>query len=113
MVLAVGKNSTKGKLQQVILNEGEKEESKTPLELKLGDVAEDIGKFGMYAAVFTFLALLSKYLFSKYKEYDFHSKIFQQHISNLTNIYNPNNDSCQQRSFVLNHFYKRIDKLSV
>lgn len=92
MVLAVGKNSTKGKLQQVVLNEGDKEESKTPLELKLEDVAEDIGKFGMYAAVFTLIALLSKYLFSKYTEYEFHSKILQEHISNLTNIYNSNND---------------------
>lgn len=93
MVLAVGKNSTKGKLQQVVLNEGNKDESKTPLELKLEDVAEDIGKFGMYAAVFTLIALIAKYFFSKYQEYQFHLKILQEHISDVKNIYNSNNDT--------------------
>ncbi len=92
MVLAVGKKSAKGKLQQMVLNEGNNEESKTPLELKLEDVAEDIGKFGMYAAVFTFIALISKYLFSKYSEYEYHSKILQEHIFNLTSLYNVNKD---------------------
>jgi len=86
MVLAVGKNSTKGKLQMAILQDGDKEESKTPLELKLEDVAADIGKFGMFAALFTFIALLLKFLNSKYQEYQFHSKILQNHLSNFTSI---------------------------
>ena len=93
LVLAVGKNSTKGKLQKMIINEGNEEESKTPLELKLEDVASDIGKFGMYSAILTFFALTLKLFFSKYREYEFHTKILNEHISNNTNNLTLNNSN--------------------
>lgn len=54
VVLCVGKNTQenilKAKLQQ--------EDDLTPLQEKLADLADQIGKLGMYSAAFTFLALV-------------------------------------------------------
>ena len=74
LALAVGKNSIKGKVSNiVILSKGDSSD-KTPLEIKLEDIAEDIGKFGLYAAILTFLALCFKLLWSKYTEFIFHTE---------------------------------------
>jgi magnesium-transporting ATPase (P-type) len=54
LVLCVGKNTQenilKAKLQQ--------DDDQTPLQLKLADLADSIGKIGLYSAAFTFLALV-------------------------------------------------------
>eukprot|EP01133_Synstelium_polycarpum_P008414 gene8414-9896_t len=60
MVLAVGVNSQWGKLKSLL----ETPDSETPLTTKLESLAEAIGKFGLAAAVLTFLVLIIKYAIS-------------------------------------------------
>ena len=57
LVLAVGKNSKKGKIEADIIASQQAEDSKTPLENKLEDIADDVGKFGVISAIFTLVAL--------------------------------------------------------
>ena len=67
LVLATGPNSAAGKIREHVMQNKEDEESnKTPLELKLEDIAEDIGKFGLWSAIITLVALLIKLFYSKY-----------------------------------------------
>ena len=69
LVLATGQNSAAGKIREHVMQNKEDEESnKTPLELKLEDIAEDIGKFGLSSALITLGALLIKLFYSKYKQ---------------------------------------------
>lgn len=68
--VAVGKNSVKGKIGEIILKS--KEESQSPLEVKLGDIANDIGLFGLFSALLTFAALTCKLVLYKYEQYHFH-----------------------------------------
>ena len=69
LVLATGQNSAAGKIREHVMQNKEDEESnKTPLELKLEDIAEDIGKFGLSSAVTTLGALLIKLFYSKYQQ---------------------------------------------
>lgn len=86
LVLAVGKESIKGKLQDMILSKGEPEESITPLEFKLQELASDIGKFGIFASIFTLIALLSSFFFSKFEEYTYHNKLYQEMLKNSSKI---------------------------
>ena len=67
LVLATGPNSAAGKIREHVMQNKEDEESnKTPLEIKLEDIAEDIGKFGLWSAIVTLVALLVKLFYSKY-----------------------------------------------
>lgn len=75
LVVAVGKNSVKGKINTIVFNSKTDAEEKTPLELKLEDIAEDIGKFGLYSAILTFIALSSKLCYSKFQQYRFLSSL--------------------------------------
>jgi Ca2+ transporting ATPase len=59
LVLAVGKNSVAGQIQEAIKQS--QEDSKTPLESKLDTIAEDIGKFGLGAAILTLVALFIRF----------------------------------------------------
>ena len=69
LILATGPNSASGKIREHVMQNKEDEESnKTPLELKLEDIAEDIGKFGLWSAIITLVALLVKLFYSKYKQ---------------------------------------------
>ena len=69
LVLATGPNSASGKIREHVMQNKEDEESnKTPLELKLEDIAEDIGKFGLWSAIVTLVALLVKLFYSKYQQ---------------------------------------------
>ena len=69
LVLATGQNSAAGKIREHVMQNKEDEESnKTPLELKLEDIAEDIGKFGLWSAIITLVALLIKLFYSKYQQ---------------------------------------------
>jgi P-type Ca2+ transporter type 2B len=70
LVLAVGKHSVKGKIEEMVVIS--KENSVSPLEIKLGDIANDIGMFGLFSAVLTFVALTVKLVFYKYEQYNFH-----------------------------------------
>jgi Ca2+ transporting ATPase len=73
MVLCVGKNSVAGEIKETIKQA--QEDSKTPLENKLDEIAEDIGKFGLGAAIITLVALFIRFgvIYSKkleaYDEY--------------------------------------------
>ena len=69
LVLATGPNSAAGKIREHVMQNKEDEESnQTPLEIKLADIAEDIGKFGLWSAIITFAALLIKLFYSKYTQ---------------------------------------------
>jgi Ca2+-transporting ATPase len=62
VVVAVGETSTAGAVAMAV-REGKKD---TPLQEQLNDMAEVIGKFGLFAAVFTFAVLTLKELFVIY-----------------------------------------------
>ena len=66
LVLATGPNSAAGKIREHIMQSKEDEEkNKTPLEIKLADIAEDIGKYGLWGAKSTLIVLLIKLFYSK------------------------------------------------
>jgi len=73
LVLAVGKYSIGGAIQEAVKKSQEDEDFKTPLEYKLEDIAEDIGKFGLASALLTLGALLFKLLYSKWEQWAHHS----------------------------------------
>ena len=60
IVLAVGDHSQKGIIRRTVDNA--QENSQTPLEKKLEDIAEKIGWFGMIAGVITLLALTIRFI---------------------------------------------------
>ena len=59
VVLAVGDHSQKGIIKRTIDNA--QENNRTPLELKLDDIAEAIGWFGMAAGIITLVALTIRF----------------------------------------------------
>jgi Ca2+ transporting ATPase len=61
IVLAVGRNSAKGKIEESVKQSQEAEDSKTPLEEKLDTIAAQIGKFGMAASITTLVALMIRF----------------------------------------------------
>ncbi len=65
--VTVGKGSKEVTNSKEESEEKEEEESdddeKTPLELKLNILADDIGKFGLAAAILTFIALILRFLY--------------------------------------------------
>ena len=61
LVLRVGKNSEKGKIAAIVIASQESEDSKSPLEEKLDVMAGDVGKFGLLAAIITFVALIIRF----------------------------------------------------
>ena len=61
LVLRVGKNSEKGKIAAIVVASQESEDSKSPLEEKLDIMANDVGKFGLLAAIITFVALIIRF----------------------------------------------------
>ena len=71
VVLAVGDHSQKGIIKRTIDNA--QENNRTPLELKLDDIAEAIGVFGMAAGIITLVALTIRFIFhyvNNSKEYE-------------------------------------------
>ena len=71
VVLAVGDHSQKGIIKRTIDNA--QENNRTPLELKLDDIAEAIGWFGMAAGVITLIALTIRFVIhfvNNSKEYE-------------------------------------------
>ena len=81
LVLAVGKNSAAGKIREhVMQNKNDEESNQTPLEIKLGDIAEDIGTFGLWSAILTFIALLFKLFYSKYVQMEYRNQQMENFI---------------------------------
>jgi P-type Ca2+ transporter type 2B len=61
VVLAVGKYSVKGKIRETVKQSQEAEDSKTPLEEKLDDIAGQVGYFGLASAIITLVALFIQF----------------------------------------------------
>jgi Ca2+ transporting ATPase len=61
VVLAVGKYSVKGKIRETVKQSQEAEDSKTPLEEKLDDIASQVGYFGLASAIITLVALFIQF----------------------------------------------------
>lgn len=61
--LAVGKNSCDGQIKAKL---EQNSDEMTPLQLKLEQIGEDLGKLGMYAAVFTLHILLLRFFIEKF-----------------------------------------------
>lgn len=61
MVLSVGSNSKKGKIQESVQQNVENDESKTPLENKLDVIANQIGFFGMGSGILTLIVLFIQF----------------------------------------------------
>lgn len=61
VVLQVGKNSVSGKMSELILGDNDS----TPLQDKLSDVADAIGKFGTIAAIAIVIVLFIKFGIAK------------------------------------------------
>jgi magnesium-transporting ATPase (P-type) len=59
LVINVGKNSSIGKINEIV--EGEEEEL-TPLQMKLEKIARDIGYFGLISAVLLFAVLMLRWV---------------------------------------------------
>lgn len=67
LVVVVGVNTVSGKIGERLMGEGDDgEESKTPLQLKLGVVADKIGLYGSIIAIMTFLIMTIKYVIIEY-----------------------------------------------
>lgn len=62
LVVAVGPHSQWGKIKESL----DKEDEKTPLQEKLEDLAELIGKIGLAAAIITFIALLIRWIITEF-----------------------------------------------
>ena len=97
VVLAVGDHSQKGIIKRTIDNA--QENNRTPLELKLDDIAEAIGWFGMAAGVITLVALTIRFAIHYVKgskEYEKESAkkdLVSQYLQNYPyEQYNENNE---------------------
>ena len=111
LVLATGPNSAAGKIREHVMQNKEDEESnKTPLELKLEDIAEDIGKFGLWSAIVTLVALLVKLFYSKYRQMYYKNEqledFIQKHFNNGTYV-----NTTQEK--IINQTYYLIDNYSI
>ena len=111
LVLATGPNSAAGKIREHVMQNKEDEESnKTPLELKLEDIAEDIGKFGLWSAIITLIALLTKLFYSKYRQMYYKNEqledFIQKHFTNGTYV-----NTTQEK--IINQTYYLIDNYSI
>lgn len=61
IVLAVGSSSKKGQIQESVVQSQENDDSKTPLETKLDNIATQIGYFGMISGVCILIALFIRF----------------------------------------------------
>ena len=108
LVLATGKNSSAGKIREhVMQNKNDEESNQTPLELKLADIADDIGKFGLWSAILTLTALLFKLFYSKYSQLQYQNDQMEQFIQttfpNGTYVHSSNNtfDNISNQTYYL------------
>ena len=88
IVIAVGDHSQKGIIRRTVDNA--QEDNQTPLEKKLNVIAENIGWFGMGAAIVTFIALGIFFIINLFK--DKHSYDIENTVLELIKIYDQNNN---------------------
>ena len=62
MILAVGKNSSNGKIMNTVLANKLNSDNKTPLEIKLNKLGKLIGKLGILFALLTCIALIIRFV---------------------------------------------------
>ena len=111
LVLATGPNSASGKIREhVIQNKEDEESNKTPLEIKLEDIAEDIGKFGLWSAIITLVALLIKIFYSKYRQMYYKQEMLKDFIQ--THFHNGTYDKTNSEK-IQNQTYYLIDNYSI
>ena len=111
LVLATGPNSAAGKIREHVMQNKEDEESnKTPLEIKLEDIAEDIGKFGLWSAIITLVALLIKLFYSKYIQMYHKNELLEQFIEK--HFHNGTYDKTTAES-IKNQTYYLLDNYSI
>ena len=93
IVLAVGEHSQKGIIRRTVDNA--QENSQTPLESKLEEIAEMIGYFGIGAGVVTLIALFIRFIINFLKENDDYEKTSKGEAIATTILFNlpyKNND---------------------
>ncbi len=111
LVLATGPNSASGKIREHVMQNKEDEESnKTPLEIKLEDIAEDIGKFGLWSAIITLVALLIKLFYSKYRQMYYKNEMLEEFIQK--HFHNGTYDKTASEK-INNQTYYLIDNYSI
>jgi len=111
LILATGPNSASGKIREHVMQNKEDEESnKTPLEIKLEDIAEDIGKFGLWSAIVTLVALLEKLFYSKYKQMYHKNEMLEAFIEK--HFHNGTYDKTEADK-IKNQTYYLIDNYSI
>ena len=111
LVLATGPNSAAGKIREHVMQNKEDEESnQTPLEIKLADIADDIGKFGLWSAIITFAALLIKLFYSKYTQMYNKNELLEDFIEK--HFHNGTYDKTAAEK-IKNQTYYLIDNYSV
>ena len=111
LVLATGKNSAAGKIREhVMQNKNDEESNQTPLEIKLGDIAEDIGQFGLWSAILTLAALLFKLFYSKYEQMQYRNDKMEEFIQNKFPNGTYTNDTQES---INNQTYYLIDNNSI
>ena len=110
-VLATGPNSAAGKIREHVMQNKEDEESnQTPLEIKLADIAEDIGKFGLWSAIITLIALLIKLFYSKYIQMYHKNELLEAFIEK--HFHNGTYDKTESEK-IKNQTYYLLDNYSV
>ena len=111
LVLATGPNSAAGKIREHVMQNKEDEESnQTPLEIKLADIAEDIGKFGLWSAIITLIALLIKLFYSKYIQMYHKNELLEAFIEK--HFHNGTYDKTEAEK-IKNQTYYLLDNYSV
>ena len=111
LVLATGPNSAAGKIREHVMQNKEDEESnKTPLEIKLEDIAEDIGKFGLWSAIITLVALLIKLFYSKYIQMYHKNELLEAFIEK--HFHNGTYDKTESEK-IKNQTYYLLDNYSI
>ena len=111
LVLATGPNSAAGKIREHVMQNKEDEESnQTPLEIKLADIAEDIGKFGLWSAIITLVALLIKLFYSKYVQMYHKNELLEAFIEK--HFHNGTYDKTESEK-IKNQTYYLLDNYSV
>ena len=79
VIISVGEASSIGKIRATL---ADKEEEKTPLQLKLAKIANDIGYFGLFAGIITYMIMITLAVYDMIKEDEF---LARRHVDILVN----------------------------
>lgn len=84
IALAVGSSSKKGMIKDSVQANQENEDTKTPLEIKLDELATQIGYFGMVAAACTLIALIIRFAITYVNKMDAYNEALAAGDTNAT-----------------------------